>query len=130
MVQGARWVYLVLAWLFVAGLVVQVFYAGMGIFGASDFETHMGLGWMLHLVPLLILAAAALGRAGRRRILWAAALALTVFAVPIVVLSRDDAPTLAAFHPVLTVVAFWLAVVVARDATAMRRDRADAAVVA
>ncbi len=130
MVQGARWMYLVLAWLFVAGLVVQVFYAGMGIFGASDFETHMGLGWMLHLVPLLILAAAALGRVGRRRILWAAALALTVFVLPIVVLSRDDAPTLAAFHPVLAVVAFWLAVVVARDATAMRRDRADAAVVA
>ena len=130
MVQGARYVYLVLAWLFVAGLVVQVFYAGMGIFGASDFEAHMGLGWMLHLVPLLILAAAALGRVGRRRILWAAALALTVFVVPIVVLSRDDAPTLAAFHPVLAVVAFVLAVVVARDATSVRREGAEAAVVA
>ena len=130
MVQGARYVYLVLAWLFVAGLVVQVFYAGMGIFGASDFETHRGLGWMLHLVPLLILAAAALGRVGRRRILWAAALALTVFVVPIVVLSRDDAPTLAAFHPVLAVVAFVLAVVVARDATSVRREGAEAAVVA
>ena len=130
MVQGARYVYLVLAWLFVAGLVVQVFYAGMGIFGASDFEAHMGLGWMLHLVPLLILAAAALGRVGRRRILWAAALSLTVFVVPIVVLSRDDAPTLAAFHPVLAVVAFVLAVVVARDATSVRREGAEAAVVA
>ena len=126
MVQGARYVYLVLAWLFVAGLVVQVFYAGMGIFGASDFATHMSLGWILHLVPLLILAAAALGRVGRRRILWAAALALTVFVVPIVVLSREDAPAIAAFHPVLAVVAFWLAVVVARDATAMRREGSDA----
>ena len=121
MVRGARYVYVGLAWLFVAGLVVQVFFAGMGIFRASDFEPHVNLGWILHLVPLLILAAAAVGRAGRRRILWAAALAVTVFVLPIVVLSRADAPALAALHPVLAVISFWLAVVVARDATSLLR---------
>ena len=123
MARGARYVYLGLAWLFVVGLVVQVFYAGMGIFGASDFETHIGLGWLLHLVPILILGAAAAARAGRRRILWAAALAATVFVVPILALSRADAPAIAALHPVFAVVSFWLAVVVARDATALFRSR-------
>ena len=124
MVRGARYVYLGLAWLFVAGLVLQVFYAGMGIFGASDFEPHVGLGWILHLVPILIGGAAALARAGRRRILWAGALAATVFVLPIVVLTRADAPAIAALHPVLAIVSFWLAIVVARDATAVFRATA------
>ena len=121
MVRAARYVYLGLAVAFVIGLVIQVFYAGMGVFGASDFEVHVGLGWMLHLVPILILVAAALGRAGRRRILWAAALAATVFVVPILALMRADAPALAALHPVGAVISFWLAIVVARDAASLRR---------
>ena len=121
MVRAARYVYLGLAVAFVIGLVVQVFYAGMGVFEASDFEAHVGLGWMLHLVPILILAAAAVGRAGRRRILWAAALAATIFVVPILALMRADAPTVAALHPVAAVISFWLAIVVARDAMSLRR---------
>ena len=121
MVRAARYVYLGLAVAFVIGLVVQVFYAGMGVFGASDFEVHVGLGWMLHLVPILILAAAAVGRAGKRRILWAAALAATIFVVPILALMRADAPAVAALHPVAAVISFWLAIVVARDAMSLRR---------
>jgi hypothetical protein len=121
MIRAARYIYLGLAVAFVIGLVVQVFYAGMGVFGASDFEVHVGLGWMLHLVPVLILVAAAVGRAGRRRILWAAALAATIFVVPILALMRADAPALAALHPVGAVISFWLAIVVARDATTLQR---------
>ena len=121
MVRAARYVYLGLAVAFVIGLVVQVFYAGMGVFGASDFEVHVGLGWLLHLVPILILVAAAVGRAGRRRIIWAAALAATIFVVPILALMRADAPALAALHPVGAVISFWLAIVVARDAMSLGR---------
>ena len=125
MVRAARYVYLGLAVAFVIGLVIQVFYAGMGVFGASDFEVHIGLGWMLHLVPILILGAAAVGRAGRRRILWAAALAATIFVVPILALMRADAPAVAALHPVAAVISFWLAIVVARDAVSLRRGDAE-----
>lgn len=127
MVRVARYVYLGLAVAFVIGLVIQVFYAGMGVFKASDFEVHIGLGWMLHLVPVLILGAAAVGRAGRRRILWAAALAATIFVVPILALMRADAPAVAALHPVAAVISFWLAIVVARDAVSLRRGDVEAA---
>ncbi len=121
MVGAARYVYLVLAWAFVVGVVVQVFFIGLGLFaGSENVELHVTLGWILHLVPLLILAAAALARAGRRRILEAAALAAVVFVVPILATMRDGTPILAALHPVGAILAFWLAIVVARGATSLR----------
>ncbi len=118
MVHGARYAFVALAWAFVAGVVVQVFFIGLGLFGAQDdFELHVSLGWILHLFPLLILAAAAVARAGRTRILQATALAVTVFIVPILVSLRADSPVAAALHPVGALLAFWLAIVVAREAT-------------
>lgn len=121
MVGAARYVYLVLAWAFVVGVVVQVFFIGLGLFaGSENVELHVTLGWILHLVPLLILAAAALARAGRRRILEAAALAAVVFVVPILATMRDGTPILAALHPVGAILAFWLAIVVARGAASLR----------
>lgn len=117
MVRAARYAYVALAWAFLVGLVVQVFFIGLGLFGSSDWtEVHVGFGWLLHLVPILVLGAAALARAGRRRILYAAALAAVTFVIPIVVLFRADAPFVAALHPIGALLAFWLGVIVARDA--------------
>jgi uncharacterized protein DUF6220 len=125
MVRGARYAYAVLAWAFVAGVVVQVFFIGLGLFaGSENLALHVNLGWILHLVPILILAAAALARAGRRQILLAAALAVTVFIVPIFALLRDSAPVIAALHPVGALLAFWLGIVVARGATQLVRSDA------
>jgi hypothetical protein len=118
MVRGARYVYAGLAWAFVAGLVVQVFFIGLGLFAGSEgVELHVALGWILHLAPILILAVAALARAGRRQILLAAGLAVTVFIVPILATLRADMPVLAALHPVGALLAFWLAILVALGAT-------------
>jgi len=72
---------------------------------------------VLHLSPLAILVAAPLARAGRTRILQAVALAVTVWIVPILAAVRSDLPVAAAFHPVGALLAFWLAIVVARGAT-------------
>ena len=117
MVSGARYVYVALAWAFAAGLVVQVFFIGLGLFaGSENLALHVNLGWILHLVPILILVAAAVARAGRQQILIAAALAVTVFIVPILVSLRESAPVAAALHPVGALLAFWLAILVARHA--------------
>ena len=81
MVTGARMAYAALAWLFVVGVVVQVFFIGLTLFvDKQNLELHRSLGWILHLSPILILAAAALGRVGRAQILTALALAIVVFA--------------------------------------------------
>jgi hypothetical protein len=44
---------------------------------------------------------------------------VTVFIVPILATLRADSPVAAAFHPVAALLAFWLAIVVARSATSL-----------
>ena len=121
MVRGARYAFVALAWAFIAGIVLQVFFIGLGFFVDPDnMELHATFGWAaLHLFPILVLIAAALGRAGRTRILQATALAVVVFVTPILASLRADAPLAAALHPVGALLAFWLAIVVARGATAL-----------
>jgi hypothetical protein len=115
-VRASRFLYLVLAWLFVAGLVTQVFLIGLGLFGDPSFRaTHATFGWILHLSPLLVLLFAALSRAGRAHWLWALALAIVVFLVPIFATLRAT-PPLAALHPVSAVASFTIAIVVAINA--------------
>ena len=48
MFGAARDAYLVLAWAFVVGVVVQVFFIGLGLFaGSQNIELHVTLGWIL-----------------------------------------------------------------------------------
>lgn len=113
MVSGARWLFLALVWIYLAGIVVQVFLAGTGLFGATrDFEAHIGLGWILHLVPVLLLIAAAVGRVGRQLMWWTTALLVVQFIQPILPSLRADLPWAAALHPVLALIVFWLALTI------------------
>jgi hypothetical protein len=121
MLRVARFVYPILAWAFVAGVVLQVFFIGLGLFDGSEYrQLHADFGWtILHLAPLAILVAAPVARAGRTRILQAAALAIAIWIVPILAAVRADLPLVAAFHPVAALLAFALAIVVARGATSL-----------
>ncbi|MDQ2941433.1 MAG: DUF6220 domain-containing protein [Chloroflexota bacterium] len=122
MVRGARYLYAALAWAFVAGVILQVFFIGLGLFvGPENLALHVNFGWLLHLAPLPVLVASALARAGRTQIMRTAALAVLVFFVPILAAVRTDLPLVAAFHPVGALLAFWLATVVARGATRLAR---------
>jgi hypothetical protein len=125
MVSGARYVYLGVVWLYLAGILFQVFLAGMGLFGTTrDFEPHVGLGWILHLVPVLLLIVAAVARVGSRLIWWNVALLVVQFIQPILATLRNDQPVVAAFHPVLALVIFWLALTIGLKAWQLVREPA------
>lgn len=71
MVRALRIVYAVLAWLFLAAVVVQVFFAGLMLFGEPGGRgLHVDTGWILHtaviLVPVATLASSTSRSCGRR----------------------------------------------------------------
>jgi len=116
--RGVRVAYAVVAWAFLVGLVVQVFLISLYIFNRADgsaVSAHGDLGWMLHLAPLLILALAFFARAGRQHWLWALALAVVVFIVPILATLRGSSVAVAAIHPVGAMAAFAIAFIVATN---------------
>jgi hypothetical protein len=123
MVRAARYFYAAMALAFVVALLLQVYFIGLGLFASSAYkDLHAQFGWILHEVPPFLLLAAALAQAGRTRLLQAAALAVTIFFVPILAAVRADAPLTAAFHPVAAVLAILLAILVARGATRLVRS--------
>ena len=128
MVSGARYVFIAIVWIYVAAILFQVFLAGIGLFGAAkDFEPHAGLGWILHLVPVLLLIIAAVARVGSSLLWWTAALLVVQFVQPILATLRNDAPVAAAFHPVLALVIFWLALTIGLKAWRLVREPAQMA---
>jgi hypothetical protein len=111
---------------------LQFLLAGIGIFGAGGFGAHEFVGFaLLHLSTLLMLVVALAGRLGRP--FWQFGLGLLV---AIVIQSslpglREDAPAIAAIHPLLALV-IWIgaaqATQRARELTRSTTPRSDAAV--
>jgi hypothetical protein len=88
-------------WILVAGTLVQVFLAGLGVFRSpTDFELHRTFGYALELWTLVLLILAIAARAGRVQI-GLAALVLVLFLVQSILVGvRTTTPEIAALHPV------------------------------
>ena len=116
-----RRIHLVVAWAFVAALIIQVFLAGLGVFeSASKFETHAGWGFMIGLIPIVLLVLAGAGQLGQRQILYGAAIFGLFIVQSILVAMRSSAPVVAALHPVNGFLILFVAVAMAREAWAAR----------
>ncbi len=116
-----RRAHLFVAWAFVAGVILQVFLAGLGVFeSAARFSIHATWGYMLEILPLLLLALAAFGRLGRRQVVFAAALFGMFLLQSILVALRADLPMVAALHPVNGFAILFVGIVAAREAWAAR----------
>jgi len=115
MVTWTRILYLLAAWLFPAAILIQVFLVGLSLFtGQVYWSTHREVGHSLAVLPLLLVILAYLGRLPRseKLLIW---LQLGVYLVQAEVFAaiRDAVPLLAAFHPVLALVLFALAILIA-----------------
>jgi hypothetical protein len=118
---GATTAYHGLALLIAIGIVVQVFLAGLGIFGAESFSAHEGFGWTLHTAAIVVFLLALLGpRTGRAIGLAFGFLALMTIQIMLVG-ARDDTPGLAALHPVLALFVLGLALYIGMPLVSRRR---------
>jgi hypothetical protein len=123
---GVTTVYHGLALLIAAGVVVQFFLAGLGIFGAESFDAHEGLGWALHTASIALFLLALVGpRTGRAIGMGFALLVLLTVQVLLPGL-RDDAPGLAALHPVVALAVLGLAFHIGMPMIVSRRRAASA----
>ena len=96
----ARTAYPVVAGLFVACAVIQVFLAGLGVFDdPSSFITHRNFGYLFGWLTLVLLVIALVGRMPRRYV-GLAVLILVLFSLQSVFVAvRQDMPAVAALHP-------------------------------
>lgn len=112
-----RRAHLVVAWAFVAGVVLQVFLAGLGVFESSaKFGTHASWGYMLGLIPFVLLALAAAGGLGRRQVLYALALFGMFILQSLFIAFRESQPAVAALHPVNGFAILLVGIAMAREA--------------
>jgi hypothetical protein len=116
MKKGFRFVYFGAAAFFIAGVVAQVFLAGMTVVaGQLGWESHIGLGHILALPVLIMVISMYIGSfpGQMKRLTWVL-FGVYVLQADIVIFLRDQLPLVSALHPVLALVDFTLALTLVR----------------
>ncbi len=111
-VRLARVFYALLSSVFVACVLVQVFFAGVGAFGA-DWDRHLTFVHLFGALPLLMIPVAFVGRLS-----WGSKLlpALLVVLIGVQYATANSAVPAAAVHPVNALLIFWVGLLVVRRA--------------
>ena len=103
-----------LAYLALALGVLQFFLAGLGIFGASSFSAHEGVGYLFHTIAVIVFLLALAGPRTGRDIGMGALFAVLATVQIYLPELRGDAPALAAVHPLLALLLLGLAAHIGR----------------
>lgn len=130
-VRYSRYAYLVVAWLFVVGILTQVFLIGLTFIGGRpSLETHTGLGHGLSGFVLLMIVFAHVGRLPRpmKPFTWLA-FVIYVLLADVVIFMRGSTPVVAALHPVLAVLLFGVTGFLAINAWRLLRETSNAVTV-
>src|SRR5512135_853604 len=116
MVKGARFVYLAAVWLFLVGVVSQVFLAGMVVVAMRlGWDPHIGLGHSLGGPLIIMLISMYLGRMPVKRLTWLL-FGVYFLQADVVIFLHSQAPVVSALHPVLALFDFALDLALARQA--------------
>ena len=124
MKRGFRVAHLAVVVFVLAGIVAQPFLIGLFLFGAvDDANLHTIVGYTLFEfgIPLLLISAL-LARLPRREMLLTLLLMFDIFVQILLVNLRDDAPVLAALHPLNAFALLLVAVVLVRADRALLRS--------
>ena len=120
--EVARKVLLGLSWLYVLGVFVQFFLAGYAFLGGGgSFDAHAALGYMgLHITPVFMVIAAAIGRVPRPLLIVTIVFAVVAIVQPIWV-AEFRGEFLGSMHVVGALVIFTLAHHIAQKTTKLVR---------
>jgi hypothetical protein len=105
----------VISGIFAAGVVIQIFLAGLGVFDdPRSFLTHRDFGYLLGMLTLVVLVAALVARQSRR-VIGLSALLLVLFALQSLFVALRPSPV-AALHPVNGFLILLVTLLVTREA--------------
>jgi hypothetical protein len=126
--EVARKFFVGLAWLFVLAVAIQFLLAGLGVLGGESMEAHRQWGFIvLHLIPILMLIAAIVGRMGRNVLALTVVLFLLVFVQPLFADAQLHPQWLRSLHVLNALFIFALGYHLAQRGTRTVRDSAVAA---
>lgn len=124
MAKVSRTIYLVSSSLFLIGVTLQVFLAGMVVVALQmGWSNHRDLGHSLALPLLVMLISAYLGRLPKN-MKWLTWLLFVVYVIQadVLIFMRASLPVASAFHPVLALVDCVLAVMLVYQAWGLVRE--------
>lgn len=110
-----RYLYLIAAWLFVLGILGQIYLVGLSLLGdRPSWEDHVNLGHTIGGFALLMIIFAYVGRFPRlmKRLTWLN-FGIYFLIADVVIFMTDSAPKVAALHPVLAILLFPVAATLA-----------------
>ena len=113
----------VVAWLFAALLLIQIFLAGLGVFDdPRSFVTHREFGYGISWLILAMIVLAVVGRVPRAILGLCVLLAVQIILQSVFVAMRGSNPAVAALHPVNGVLMLVVTLAVARGAWQIRSE--------
>jgi hypothetical protein len=120
----ARYTYVGVAWVAIAGFLGNIYLAGMAVFvNRSYWDIHQEFGYFVGWIVLIYPPLALLARIPRRLTAWLAGLLLYYIFHTILPVLKEDLGWIAALHPVSAVVLVWLGLTHARRAGALLLER-------
>jgi hypothetical protein len=109
----------VIAWAYLAALMVQVFFAGMFVFvGASNIELHRNMAHVIGLLTLLLIASVFVGRVPQKRLVFGVLGLLVIQGMLVHVNQWFGLNVIAALHPVNALVLTYASLSLAKRSSA------------
>ena len=116
----ARTIYVGIAWLALAGFLVNIYLAGMAVFvDRSYWDIHREFGYAVSLIVPIFILLGLLSWIPRQLTAWLAGLLLYYLFHTILPVLQENLGWIAAFHPVSAVLLVWLGLSHARRAGAL-----------
>lgn len=130
--ERTRWfkiAYSVLAWIFAACVVAQVFFAGLALFHrATYWIQHVSFIHMFEYIPIVILLLLLIGRAPRGKgLYWPQFAILVLILVQYVTAGSSLGSMIAAVHPVSAMVLFWVSTIAIQRGRRWELDHSESA---
>lgn len=113
--SGKRWVrriFAILSWLFIMGVLIQVFLAGIALFvDFGQWNYHKSFIHYFEFIPVIMLILAFFGAIPNRLRWESLAMYVMIILQYVTVSLAGKIPYLSALHPIIALILFWRALV-------------------